>query len=829
MANCLDKYICDSSDNCTVVITDENGVEIDTRFLHDGDIVYLNYEEREGYTFEGFTDENGNPVGEYYAPGMYEVEVVCGGSYIANYSTNLYEIDATPCNDEGGAVTGSGEYPYGAEVELVATEDEGYHFSGWYIGEEMVSSDINYSFTVRNDVEICALFEGDEYYIIAKPNDPNLGTATGTGVYHRGDVAVLSAIPFEGSVFINWDNGVTNNQWNLTVLGNGVYVANFERTLYTVTVNIINESPTRGDMIPGFATGGGTFGYGTSVTLGATAYSTFSFVRWEIDGVVVGTDNTYQLTVTNNIVVNAYFNDVKYRLTLHVLPENGGYTVDSNSNPYTGGEYYYGTTVSTTAIPNPSYTFVRWDDNTTLPQHSYIMVRDIDATAYFRQAQVGRLVTLRINYNQTQGTVKIYKNNEDVTEYGNNIAVSPAVTTGTNLRVVCEGINGYIFDRYLDDNNRSADHTFYMNADMEKTVLFKTNGVCTEPMNFKVDNSDYCYFTYNGVEYSDEEGVDVTPSNTTAFTVKARQGYYIDKLIDVTDENNPVDVTPNSTKTYCYDYYFLADENENVTFYFPKDIDSPYTPNRFIGQYYYYKQIFSAPAGITWTEDVNDFSGNTEGYLNFQPDNGPQYVRLHYTNYYTPTSQTTYYYFEQTPIPSDIPIFDELPYVVGNTDPDFMQWGNNYCNKLKLNIHFAMFTSNFLGEMFVDYSGIIDDVNENSDEFVYQKTPDSPAYRKKVCSIICNGECGHKYVATVKYDSSFDPQQRPYDSQYIYWILGMGTLAPDTIVNPNRVDGGFLSIYELDKDVSPQQLDNSFTLKAMGDWIEWGAIIQLGC
>jgi len=834
MANCLDKYICDSSDNCTVVITDENGVEIDTRFLHDGDIIYLNYEEREGYTFEGFTDEEGNPVGEYYAPGMYEVEVVCGGSYIANYSTNLYEIDATPCDGIGGTVTGSGEYPYGSEVELVATEEEGYHFSGWYIDGEMVSGDINYSFTVRDDVEICARFEGDEYYILAKPNDPNLGNATGTGVYHRGEVAVLSAVPFEGSNFIDWDNGIVNSQWNLTVMGNGIYIANFDRPLYTVTINIINESPTRGDMVPGFATGGGTFSYGTSVTLGATAYSTFSFVRWEIDGVVVGTDNTYSLTVTNNIVVNAYFTDALFRLTLHASPENGGYIVDSNNNQYTGGEYTYGTVVNVTATPNPSYDFVGWGDNVATPSRSFTMTRDIDETAYFRTTPTGRLVTLRINYNQQQGIVRIYKNanNEDVSQYGNNVVTSPAVMIGTSLRVECEGINGYVFDRYLVDNSTLSIRNFYMNSDIEKTVVFRPDGVCSDPINLKVDDTDYTYFEYNGQEYSSEQGVTIIPTYSTPFTVKARTGYYLDKLLDVTDENNPIDITANCTKSYCYDYYFLSDVNGYVTFYFSNE----YNYYNFIGNNYYYRQITSAPQGFVPQDGINRFYGNTsyETISQINPDtNNEQYICIVFTDFYT-TESIENYYFERIPIPSSVPTVNEFPYVIDSSYPDLIQWNGLYWVKLRFGVHFCQFHTNWITLcIFEMYEGVINPVDENSPEFVCAKnTNDNASYRKKVCGIMCVPECGHKYLASVKKNyNNTSAQKRPIDRSCIYWGASATTADANTITDPNRSNGGFISIFEVDYDVPQSATANNITWKSTHttEAATLGDIIELGC
>lgn len=59
---------------------------------------------------------------------------------------------------DGGSVTGAGEFTYGSTCTLIATPAEGYAFNKWSIGDETVSTDESYTFTVTEDVSMVAHF-----------------------------------------------------------------------------------------------------------------------------------------------------------------------------------------------------------------------------------------------------------------------------------------------------------------------------------------------------------------------------------------------------------------------------------------------------------------------------------------------------------------------------------------------------------------------------------------------------------------------------------------------------------------------------------------------
>ena len=74
----------------------------------------------------------------------------------ATYIPAKYTVTVTA---ENGTVTGAGEYEEGAAVTLVATANEGYEFVNWTKGEEVVSTEATYTFTITENVALVANFQ----------------------------------------------------------------------------------------------------------------------------------------------------------------------------------------------------------------------------------------------------------------------------------------------------------------------------------------------------------------------------------------------------------------------------------------------------------------------------------------------------------------------------------------------------------------------------------------------------------------------------------------------------------------------------------------------
>lgn len=85
-----------------------------------------------------------------------------------------------------------------------------------------------------------------EFTITVVPNDASMGIVTGSGVYTKGTIIQLVALPSTGYQFEKWDDGNTDNPRTITVKSNATYTAifivegNIDDT--TISVDTINAA-----------------------------------------------------------------------------------------------------------------------------------------------------------------------------------------------------------------------------------------------------------------------------------------------------------------------------------------------------------------------------------------------------------------------------------------------------------------------------------------------------------------------------------------------------------------------------------------------------------
>ena len=249
----------------------------------------------EGYHFVNWTDTDNQVVSTNIA---YLFNVYENVAYVANFELNSYTITAAANPVEGGTVEGAGTYNYGESCTLTATANTGYSFVNWTIGNEVVSTNASYTFTVEGDASYVANFELNSYEITAIANPAEGGTVTGDGTYNYGASCTLTATVANGYNFINWTKGnevvSTETSFSFTVTEDATYVANFEEIViptYEITVTANPDDY-------GTVTGGGTYEEGSTCTVTATATSGHMFVNWTENGEIVSEDATYTFVVT---------------------------------------------------------------------------------------------------------------------------------------------------------------------------------------------------------------------------------------------------------------------------------------------------------------------------------------------------------------------------------------------------------------------------------------------------------------------------------------------------------------------------------------------------
>ena len=327
----------------------------------------------EGYTFVNWTKD-----GEVVSTDATFVFVVTeAAAYVANFSVNSYEITATTNPTGAGTITGAGTYNYGATCTLTVTANPGYTFVNWTKDGEEVSTSASFEFTVTEDAAYVANFNVEGYQITATTNPTGAGTIEGTGAYTYGTTCTLTVTANEGYTFVNWmkdgEEVSTNESFSFTVTEDAAYVANFSVNSYEITAT---ASPTGAGTIEG----AGTYTYGASCTLTATAAEGYTFVNWTKDGEEVSTNASFSFTVTEDAAYVANFSVNSYEITATTNPTGAG-TIEG------AGTYSYGTTCTLTVTANAGYTFINWtkdgEEVSTNPSFSFTVTEDAAYVANF--------------------------------------------------------------------------------------------------------------------------------------------------------------------------------------------------------------------------------------------------------------------------------------------------------------------------------------------------------------------------------------------------------------------------------------------------------------
>lgn len=206
-----------------------------------------------------------------------------------------YTISTSVTPSNGGTVTGGGTHNYGSSVTLTATPKTGYRFVKWSDGVTTASRTIK----VTGNASYTAEFAKIAYTVTFKNYDGTvLQTAT---VEHGSTPSYTGSTPTRAQdaqytyTFSGWSPSLG------AITANTTYTAQYTATKrkYTITTSV-NPSGA------GTVTGSGTYEYGTTKTLAATANDGYEFVEWS-DGVKTASRS---ITVTGNATYTAVFEKI---------------------------------------------------------------------------------------------------------------------------------------------------------------------------------------------------------------------------------------------------------------------------------------------------------------------------------------------------------------------------------------------------------------------------------------------------------------------------------------------------------------------------------------
>ncbi len=301
-----------------------------------------------GYDFE-YWSESGQTIS---ANPIYTFVIVEDMDFVAHFALQTFNVTLTANPVAGGTLTGAGTYNYGETATLTATPAQHYNFVNWTDAQtgQVYGTSTTLTLLITHDYDIVANFQLKSYTVTASSSYG--GTISGAGTYVYGTTVTMTATPYLHYNFVNWtENGQLvseNASFSFVITSNRDFYATFAIQTFdvTVTVNPANS---------GVVTGAGTYDYGTSVTIAATANAGYTFNNWTEDGTVVSTAETYTFTITDDHDFVANFTINTYNVTVTVNPANSGTVTGA-------GTYDYNTYATLTATPAEHYDFVNWTD-----------------------------------------------------------------------------------------------------------------------------------------------------------------------------------------------------------------------------------------------------------------------------------------------------------------------------------------------------------------------------------------------------------------------------------------------------------------------------------
>ena len=409
--------------------------------------------------------------------------------FTALFVERQYTITVVSDHPGWGSVTGGGVFNYGDTIQIAATAHLGFAFAGWTDGVYTNPRTI----IVTDDMTYTAHFEIRQCIISTVVTPEGAGTVNGGGTYNYGETIHLTAHSNTGYVFDIWDDGEITNPRSVFVEGDATYTAVFTPLTYEITTN---SDPENG----GTVTGGGTYSYGSTATLTATANEGFMFICWH-DGIIT---NPRNITVTGNATYKALFH------------QNGTptYTITVvSSNPLLGsvtgsGEYPAGSTVEISARPSMNAVFTGWDDGNTDNPRTIMVNGNATYTANFTVAQ---------NY-----TITVVSDNP----LGGTVYGSGSYAVGSTVNIGAMANSGYHFTGW-QDGNMDNPRAIIVTGDATYTASFAETPVQSYTITVQYDEDQG--YVIGGGSY--------VAGSTATLAAIPNDGYYFVKWGDNTTAN----------------------------------------------------------------------------------------------------------------------------------------------------------------------------------------------------------------------------------------------------------------------------------------------------
>jgi uncharacterized repeat protein (TIGR02543 family) len=314
-----------------------------------------------GWTFAGWS-------GDCAGAGACNITMDGNKSVTATFAQNAHTLTINKVGN--GSVTPDLPAPYyhGVVVQLSATADTGWTFTGW---GGACSGNLACTVTMNSDQSITATFTQNVHTLTINTSGNGTVTADKPAPYHYGDIVHLSATANTSWTFTGWSGACTASPCSITMDGDKSVTATFTQPVYALTITKVGNGTVTVDKPA-------PYHYGDVVQLTPTADNGWSFSSWSGDCAGTG---ACTVTMNGDKSVTAAFTQNEYILTITKVG-NGTVIADKPA------PYHYGDTVRLTATADNGWVFSSWNGDCTASPCSITIDGDKSVTVTFRQELV---------------------------------------------------------------------------------------------------------------------------------------------------------------------------------------------------------------------------------------------------------------------------------------------------------------------------------------------------------------------------------------------------------------------------------------------------------
>ena len=256
------------------------------------------------------------------------------GRPVANVNVFAYTTNTSQSLYVSGSTDTNGQYTLGVTNGVWQVGVQGLAAAG-FIGVQnqivvVSGSNAEADFVTQSS-------SGQHYLVSITVSPPDAGTVSGTGLFLEGSLVALTATPTNTPpyLFVNWtENGLVqsvSSNYDFILGHDRQLVANFALPYYSLSASV---SPVGA----GTVSGGGSYLYGTTNRLTASANFGYAFTNWTEGNDLLGTSPTLDVVVWSNRLVTANFTEANLVHVVTTATSPGGLAHVTGAGTYTNGQ-----------------------------------------------------------------------------------------------------------------------------------------------------------------------------------------------------------------------------------------------------------------------------------------------------------------------------------------------------------------------------------------------------------------------------------------------------------------------------------------------------------